>query len=182
MNDTNKSVPNLTIKAIIGLGNPGPQFTRTRHNIGFLILDALAAECNAHWNTTELLEYTTIEYEGKSILLIKPQTFMNSSGKIIPWLSKKGIKTENLLVIHDELEKPFGSISLKKGGSARGHNGVRSIIEYAGPDFARVRFGIARPEQKSQVGEYVLAPFSENTDHITKAINTALVFIKSLFL
>jgi PTH1 family peptidyl-tRNA hydrolase len=87
----------------------------------------------------------------KKVLLIKPQAFMNSSGNVIPFLSKQGIKAENILVVHDELEQPFGKISFKVGGSARGHNGVRSIIAACGENFVRVRFGIGRPNQKSKL-------------------------------
>ena len=118
----------MNIKVIIGLGNPGTKYQRTRHNIGFLILDALAEKYNASWHTKDNREVAEIEINGKKIILIKPQTFMNSSGKIIPSLLKQGVKPENILVVHDELEKPFGKVELKIGGSHRGHNGLRSII------------------------------------------------------
>ena len=101
------------IKVIIGLGNPGRQYHNTRHNIGFLVLDALAQQHNASWQKKGDYEYTTIDVNNKKIMLIKPQTFMNSSGKIIPSVLKQGLKPENLLVVHDELEKPFGKIEFK---------------------------------------------------------------------
>jgi peptidyl-tRNA hydrolase, PTH1 family len=136
------------IKIIIGLGNPGKQYHHNRHNIGFLILDALAEKHNAAWQKKTDRETAEIEVDGEKILLVKPQTFMNNSGKVVPSLLKQGIKAENLLVVHDELEKPFGKIELKTGGSHKGHNGLRSIIEFCGADFHRLRFGIGRPERK----------------------------------
>src|SRR5579872_2341140 len=98
------------IKAIIGLGNPGKQFHYTRHNIGFLVLDTLAESEHATWKEKENQEIAEIHVNGQKIILIKPQTFMNNSGKVIPSLLKQGIKAENILVVHDELEKPFGKI------------------------------------------------------------------------
>jgi len=150
------------IKIIIGLGNPGQQYKYTRHNIGFLILDKLAEQYNASWEKKSDRQITEITINNQKIILIKPETFMNSSGKIIPSLLKQGIKAENLLVVHDELEKPFGKIEFRTGGSHRGHNGLRSIIQFCGQDFIRLRFGIGRPENKEDVAEYVLSNFTEN--------------------
>lgn len=166
------------IKAIIGLGNPGPKFHKNRHNIGFLILDELAQRYNAQWKEQDLMDQTQITIAGNNIFLIKPQTYMNDSGKVIPWLLKKGIKAENILVVHDELELPFGAVKCKVGGSARGHNGLRSIIQMCGPDFQRLRFGIDRPEQKEQVSSYVLTNFSEPNDDVEHGIEQAADLIK----
>ena len=113
-----------TIKAIIGLGNPGSKYYTTRHSIGFRILDALADKHNLVWQKSDLMEYAELRNDAV-IYFIKPMTYMNSSGKVIPWLQKKGIKAEDIMVIHDDLEKKFGSLSIKQGGSARGHNGLR---------------------------------------------------------
>lgn len=149
------------IKAIIGLGNPGTKFSRTRHNIGFILIDKLAEQENLNWHDQKNLLHTEIIIpENQKILLIKPQTFMNNSGDTLSFLTKKGIKAEEILVIHDELEKPFNSITFRFGGSAKGHNGLRSIIEKIGQNFWRLRFGIGRPEQKEMVGDYVLSPFT----------------------
>ncbi|OGB97231.1 aminoacyl-tRNA hydrolase [candidate division TM6 bacterium RIFCSPHIGHO2_12_FULL_36_22] len=148
------------IKAIIGLGNPGVRFVNTRHNIGFMVLDGLADKYNVSWQTKGNLEYAEIETDtGKNVLLIKPLTYMNDSGKVIPFLKSKNINVDNLLVVHDELESSLGKVSIKEGGSARGHNGLRSIIEFIGPDFERVRCGIGRPEQPEMVADYVLERF-----------------------
>lgn len=153
-----------SIRAIIGLGNPGQRYYKTRHNIGFRVVDELTG--NIDWQKNDLMEYTQIRYEDQSVYLIKPQTFMNSSGKVIPFLTKKGIKPEEILVVHDELEKPFGNLSVRLGGSAKGHNGLRSIIEHIGPNFWRLRFGIGRPEHKEAVGEYVLQPFTVQEEEL----------------
>jgi PTH1 family peptidyl-tRNA hydrolase len=98
----------------------------------------------------------------------------------VPFLLKKGIEPENILVVHDELEQPFGKLSFKVGGSARGHNGLRSIIEVCGQDFARLRFGIGRPENKEDVGNYVLQNFSEDQEEIDQLIDDAVDMIEEL--
>ena len=105
---------------------------------------------------------------------------MNSSGKVIPSLLKQGIKAENLLVVHDELEKPFGKIEFRTGGSHRGHNGLRSIIEFCGADFMRLRFGIGRPESKEEVAQYVLSNFFEPTAELEKMIDKAVTMIEEV--
>ena len=164
----------MDIKAIIGLGNPGPKFNYTRHNIGFMVLDALAQEFGGFWQAGNNLESSQVIINDHKILLIKPQTFMNSSGQVVPFLNKKGIKPENILVVHDELEIAFGAVKLRQGGSARGHNGLRSIIEFCGPDFWRLRMGIARPADNTSVGDYVLQKFSENPQLISQMIQAAI--------
>ncbi len=161
------------IKAIVGLGNPGPKFQRHRHNIGFLVVDECARRHHAQWQQKDFLDVAEIQLHGNKVFLIKPQTFMNTSGKVIPWLQKKGVAPENIMVIHDELEKSFGHLSVKFGGSARGHNGLRSIIDYCGKDFHRLRFGIGRPERKEDVGDWVLSNFSEPQNEVDALIDQA---------
>ncbi|MCK5632934.1 aminoacyl-tRNA hydrolase, partial [bacterium] len=165
------------ILAIIGLGNPGPKYSFNRHNIGFLIMDMLADKYIGAWQKKELMDLVTIRIGDNKVLLVKPQTFMNLSGKVIPFLQKQGIKAENILVVHDELEYPFGKIKIHAGGSARGHNGLRSIIEYCGKDFARLRFGIGRPERKEMVGNYVLQNFTEKTEDVEHLIEQSVQLI-----
>jgi len=169
----NTAIPNLEIKAIIGLGNPGPAYTFTRHNIGFLIVDALADQSNESWQEKQNMLLTQIIIEGKKILLIKPMTYMNNSGEVLAYLQKQGIKQDNILVIHDELELPFGQTKLKFDGSARGHNGLKSIIAHGGANFLRLRFGIDRPIDKNHVPDYVLAKFSETKNLINAKIDLA---------
>ncbi len=170
----------LTIKAIIGLGNPGTKYYHTRHSIGFRVVDALAHAHGAVWQKKGEMEYAEITIGTHHIALIKPQTFMNSSGRVIPALLKKGIKPENILVVHDELEKPFGNVSIKMGGSAKGHNGLRSIITACGADFPRLRFGIGRPLNREEVPDYVLTNFSENSTDLEQAITHAVTTITEL--
>lgn len=166
------------IKAIIGLGNPGHQYRNNRHNIGFKVLDALAEQHSASWAEKPLVHVTEIQLNNKKMILIKPQTFMNSSGQVIPFLQKKGIEPENILVVHDELEKKFGSIMIRQGGSHRGHNGLRSIIGVCGQDFWRIRFGVGRPENKDDVSDYVLSNFQEDPAEIDRLIGQVLKLIQ----
>lgn len=147
------------IKAIIGLGNPGGKYTKTRHNIGFRVVEQLADRYGAQWKASDLMDYAQVQLDTRSIYLVKPMTFMNNSGQVLPFLRKKGILPAEILVVHDELEKGLGKLGLKFGGSARGHNGLRSIQGAIGQDFWRLRFGIGRPEEKSDVSRYVLSPF-----------------------
>jgi PTH1 family peptidyl-tRNA hydrolase len=165
------------IKAILGLGNPGPKHHYQRHNIGFRVLDQLAAGLGGQWQRKDETEQATIVHNGEKVLLIKPQTFMNSSGQVIPALLKQGIKAENILVVHDELEIPFGAVKLRLGGSHRGHNGLRSIIGVCGEGFRRIRCGIGRPAQKEEVPDYVLKPFSESEQQVDQMIAAAEVMI-----
>ncbi len=166
------------IKIIVGLGNPGRQFHFTRHNIGFLVLDALADKYNASWHIKGDKEVVDITVNGEKITLVKPQTFMNNSGKVVPALLKQGLTLQNMLVVHDELEKPFGFVELKVGGSHRGHNGLRSIMSICGSDFVRVRCGIGRPENKEDVSDYVLSNFSEGADAVEAMIHKVVTVIE----
>jgi peptidyl-tRNA hydrolase, PTH1 family len=172
-------IPPLDIKAIIGLGNPGPNYYYTRHSIGFRILDELAKEYGLSWQSKENQEIATLIKDGKKIIFIKPQTFMNSSGKVIPGLLKQGIKAENILVVHDELEQPFGNVRIKVGGSAHGHNGLKSIIAACGDQFARLQFGIGRPTFKEDVPKYVLEKFKENPEDLEHLIQKAVSLLQA---
>jgi len=167
------------IKIIIGLGNPGPKYHYNRHNIGFLVLDALAEKYHASWQKKPNQEIAEVEINGHNVLLIKPQTFMNDSGKVISALAKQGIKAENILVVHDELEKSFGKVETKTGGSHKGHNGLRSIMGVCGADFHRLRFGIGRPENREDVPDYVLTNFSKN-ENIEPLIAQAIKIIEGM--
>lgn len=169
------------IRAIIGLGNFGGKYEKTRHNIGFRVVDRFAEQYGASWTESELMEHAVVMCGGeivRSIHLIKPLTYMNSSGRVMPFLVKKGIKPEEILVVHDELEKPFGKIAIRWNGSPRGHNGLRSIGGMIGKEFWRLRFGIGRPEMKSQVGNYVLSKFlPEEEEKISLLIEEAVALI-----
>lgn len=166
------------ITCIIGLGNPGVQYQATRHNIGFMVIDALCAAHGGTWKPTPIAQEAKITLGNNTVLLIKPQTYMNSSGRIVPVLKKRGITPDNMLVIHDELELPFGVVKYRFGGSHRGHNGLRSLIDAGGPEFGRVRCGIGRPEHKNEVPEYVLRPFNQDVQDVQKMIEAAVAEIE----
>lgn len=170
------------VKAIIGLGNPGSKYALTRHNIGFRIVDELATQLSASFHKQDLMEIATtsrtVNGTVQSLILLKPLTYMNDSGKVIPFLNKKGIKAENILVAHDELEKPFGATNLKFSGSAKGHNGLKSIIGMIGQDFWRLRFGIGRPDDREMVPDYVLSNFPPlEEQHVARFIDEAIKLI-----
>jgi len=174
------------IKAIIGLGNPGQRYAKTRHNIGFRVIDRLASDVHdGPWQEPGNMHYLQVQLPAvdatslpQVVYLIKPQTFMNSSGAVIPFLTKKGIRAENILVIHDELEKSFGVLSMHFGGSPKGHNGLRSIIDVIGKDFWRLRFGIGRPPDREDVPDYVLAPFTrQEEDELIVLVSDAVSLI-----
>jgi PTH1 family peptidyl-tRNA hydrolase len=148
---------------IAGLGNIGPEYELTRHNIGFLTLDQLA---DAHKTTFTLdrhAEKAEFKFKGRSIHLIKPTTFMNLSGKAVAyWLQELKIPKENLLVIVDDLALPFGSLRMRTKGSAAGHNGLKNIEQVlAGQDYSRLRFGIGNEFSKGQQVDFVLSNFSQ---------------------
>jgi PTH1 family peptidyl-tRNA hydrolase len=157
-----------TIKAIIGLGNPGPQYAKHRHSIGFRIVDELVQQANGTWRIIDDIALAEIQLptpaEPQKIIVIKPQRYMNNSGYVAPFLHKKGISSEEILVIHDELEKEFGIIQIRLGGSARGHKGLKSLISAVGESFWRLRFGIARPTDKADVPNYVLTNFTQEEE------------------
>lgn len=147
---------------IVGLGNPGPKYADTRHNIGFMVLDALASRTHASSFTQKFKgEVATGRIDGESVALVKPLTFMNLSGDAVqPAMAFYKATPETVVVVHDDLDLPLGALRLKKGGGHGGHNGLRHITELIGADFMRVRAGIGRPERQSQVTSHVLAGFS----------------------
>lgn len=178
--NTQNTLSKAPIKAIIGLGNPGKKYEYTRHNIGFLVIDYIVQLHHATFKAQHDMLITSITMNGHSILCIKPQIFMNNSGLIMPWLAKQGIKAENILVIHDELDMPLGKIKIKQGGSARGHNGLKSIIAHAGSDFFRMSIGIDRPANKDDVPHYVLEAFKEPKDALEHVLAKAYSDIEAL--
>ena len=171
----------MTIKAIIGLGNPGHSYYYHRHSIGFRVLDALAEKYAGTWRSKDEVDSAEITLNGKNVLLLKPTTFMNTSGRVMPALIKKGITVDQVLVVHDELELPFGKLTIKCGGSARGHNGLKSIIAAVGDGLNRLRFGIGRPDSREMVPDYVLENFSESAVDVDMAIAQAVELIEKQF-
>jgi peptidyl-tRNA hydrolase, PTH1 family len=148
---------------IAGLGNIGPQYELTRHNIGFLVLDRMADNEKVEFKTERLADKAEVKYKGKTFVLIKPNTYMNLSGKAINyWLQELKIPKENLLVIVDEVALPFGKLRLKPSGSAGGHNGLKNIEELLNTqEYPRVRVGIGNNYGKGQQVDYVLGNFTQ---------------------
>ncbi len=154
------------IRMVAGLGNPGEEYARTRHNAGFCAIDELARQANVmYWKNQSGAEVASIkvndpEAEGgkREVLLVKPQSYMNTSGGPISKLcAANKISPEELLVIHDELDIPAGDVRVKVGGGHAGHNGLRSIIDKLGSrDFSRIRVGIGNPPGRMQVADFVL--------------------------
>ncbi|QUH00120.1 aminoacyl-tRNA hydrolase [Saccharopolyspora erythraea] len=151
------------IALIVGLGNPGPRYEGNRHNIGFLVADELAARVGgkfkAHKSGAEIVEG---RLGGVRAVLAKPRSFMNLSGGPVAGAAKfYKVQPESLIVIHDELDLPYGTVRLKRGGGENGHNGLRSISKSLGTkDYLRVRFGIDRPPGRMDPADYVLKDFS----------------------
>jgi len=147
------------LRAIVGLGNPGPEYARTRHNTGFWFVEALA---DAHRGTFRIEpkfkgEVARIRIGNDDVLLLKPATFMNLSGEAAqPLAAFYKLETSDILVAHDELDIPVGDMRLKRGGGHGGHNGLRSLHQHLGPDYLRLRIGIGHPGTKEQVLGYVL--------------------------
>lgn len=154
------------MKLIIGLGNPGSKYRATKHNIGFVTLDEIAHQqgisFNKHQFESDLAEFF---YEGEKIILAKPQTFMNESGRSIgPLMDYYGIDVSDVVVIYDDLDLPIGRIRLRQQGSAGGHNGIKSLIAHLGTKaFNRIRIGIDRPKPSETVVSYVLSTFPKTT-------------------
>ncbi|MBX7126716.1 MAG: aminoacyl-tRNA hydrolase [Cyclobacteriaceae bacterium] len=148
---------------IAGLGNIGPEYELTRHNIGFLILDRLADREKIQFTTSRLADTATWKVKGRQLHLIKPNTYMNLSGKAIAyWLQELKVPRENLLVLVDELALPFGTIRLKPKGSSAGHNGLGNIEStLQTQEYPRLRFGIGNQYARGQQVDYVLSRFSQ---------------------
>ncbi len=162
-------------KLIVGLGNPGATYKHNRHNVGFVLIDELAMRWGFIWKSRGNYALAAGLYKSRPIMLVKPQDFMNASGPVVAQILKqKHLNTHELLVIHDELELPFGQFKLKNGGSHKGHNGVRSIIAACGADFDRIRFGIGRPEGTKAVSDYVLENFTADQQDCMPGLTEAV--------
>ncbi|MBM3176723.1 MAG: aminoacyl-tRNA hydrolase [Bacteroidetes bacterium] len=148
---------------IVGLGNPGPEYELTRHNIGFLILDRLVDQGKGIFSSARYGEKAEIRFKGKQIHLVKPNTFMNLSGKAVSyWLQDLKIPTEHLLVVLDDIALPFAHLRMKPRGSSAGHNGLNHIEETLGnQNYARLRFGIGNDYPKGRQADYVLSNFND---------------------
>jgi PTH1 family peptidyl-tRNA hydrolase len=149
---------------IVGLGNIGPKYENTRHNIGFKILDEVVASQNISFVTEKLGDIAMFTFNGKKIILLKPSTFMNLSGKAVKyWIQQENISIENILVVTDDVHIDFGTIRVKAKGSAGGHNGLKDIQEKLNTDsYARFRFGVGANFPKGRQADFVLGEWSKD--------------------
>lgn len=167
---------------IAGLGNPGLKYAQTRHNIGFDILDRLAKESGSIFETERHADRAEIKFKGRKLILIKPNTFMNLSGKAIQyWLQKEKIPISNLLVISDDLALPFGTLRLKGKGSAGGHNGLKDTEEVLKTSvYSRLRFGIGDDYTRGKQADFVLSSWSKKEEiALDERIEQSTKFIHS---
>jgi len=166
------------VQLIVGLGNPGDQYTQTRHNAGFWFVDTMASRCGAEFRPEKRFHGLLAQCRSRDLdcRLFKPSTFMNRSGQAVAAITRFfDIPLEAVLVVHDDLDLPPGTARLKRGGGHGGHNGLRDLIAHLGGDFYRLRLGIGHPGQRDQVVDYVLRkPSREERDLIADAIADAL--------
>lgn len=172
------------VKIIAGLGNPGERYLFTRHNLGFMVADRLAM---LHHLSFRREKFGALLAEGSiagiPVILLKPQTFMNLSGKAVgPLVRFFKVDASDLVVVHDDLDLPFGTIRIKEGGGDGGHRGLQSVIEGLGTDrFVRLRFGIGRPAARDPVESYVLEPFGKDeTDRLPVLLEKACMALEEI--
>lgn len=169
------------MKIIFAQGNPGAQYARTRHNVGFIVVDALAEKEGSDWkpDTKMKADIATVILRGEKILLVKPRSFYNETGQVARSLVDfyKLIPAEDFLVIHDELALPFGTVRVRQKGSDAGNNGIKSLNAHLGADYARIRIGVWN-ERRDQMDDaaFVLSTFStDETTTLTKLIETPIL-------
>ncbi len=166
------------MKLVVGLGNVGPTYARTRHNLGFMIIRRLAEQLEANWQTeSKFMAEVSATYIGShKIILAQPQTMMNLSGEAVRRLMDfYKLAPTDVWVIYDDLDVPFGRLRLRQGGGSSGHQGINSIIQHIGPDFVRARAGISLNDRTREPSEeYVLKPFTaDEQTHLPKLIASA---------
>jgi len=149
------------MKLVVGLGNPGLEYASTRHNIGFMVIDELLSRCSAQ--DVSKNSFKGNAYKSDAAIFLKPLTYMNLSGQSILKV-KNFYKTSQTIVIHDDLDLPFGSLRFKLGGGHGGHNGLRSADSAITKEYIRVRMGIGRPQNKGEVSSFVLSSFSKDEE------------------
>jgi len=164
---------------VVGLGNPGNEYNLTRHNVGFMVIDAIAP-ADAVWKKEKKAMTTHFDFDGVRIILAKPQTFMNNSGESVAALMQfYKVPLENLVVIHDDMDLKVGTLREKTGGSSAGHNGIKSIDSHVGSDYRRIRIGVGHPRDfNSPINpvDWVLGKFdSEQLKQIESVIKTITI-------
>ncbi|MGM8213042.1 aminoacyl-tRNA hydrolase [Virgibacillus sp. W0430] len=166
------------MKCIVGLGNPGKKYEKTRHNIGFITIDEILRR--QQWGPLKKDKFdsmhTIVHHKGEKILFVQPQTYMNLSGKAVrSIIDFYGVNSEDVVVIYDDLDLPVGKIRLRQKGGHGGHNGIRSIIDHLGTkEFKRLRIGIGRPAEAVPIVDYVLNPFAKKElEAVCKSVTQA---------
>ncbi|TNE75597.1 MAG: aminoacyl-tRNA hydrolase [Bacteroidetes bacterium] len=166
---------------IVGLGNPGSKYENTRHNIGFKVVEALAKELEGSFSPDKLADVARVKYKGRMLVLIKPTTYMNLSGKALNyWMQNEKIPLENVLVITDDIALPFGKLRMKGKGSDGGHNGLKDIQQVLNTgNYARLRFGVGNDFYPGQQADYVLGEWKPDEQNgLDERIAVAKEFIK----
>ncbi len=167
---------------IIGLGNPGDKYAETRHNIGFKVVESLAKELGGSFALNKQAEVAEVKFKGRTLILIKPTTYMNLSGKAVNyWMQAEKIQRENIVVITDDLALPFGKLRMKGKGSDGGHNGLKDIqATLNSQEYSRLRFGVGNDFFKGQQVDYVLGEWTEEEkETLSERIDIAKEFVKS---
>ena len=180
--DEKKETEPMKKLLIAGLGNIGDKYEHTRHNIGFKILNALAAKESAVFETNKLGDTASFRFKGKMFILLKPSTYMNLSGKAVAyWMQKENIAPENLLVVCDDINIPFGTLRLKPKGSDGGHNGLKDINAVLNSqNYARLRFGVGNEFSQGRQVDYVLGEWNdEEQKQLAERLDTSAELIKS---
>ncbi|KAF2336356.1 aminoacyl-tRNA hydrolase [Flavobacterium daemonense] len=173
---------NMKKYLIVGLGNIGAEYVNTRHNIGFKVLDFLARKEGLSFETVKLGALAEYKFKGRTFFLLKPNTYMNLSGKAVKyWMDKENIPLENIFVITDDLNLPFGTIRIRKKGSDGGHNGLKNINQILNTqEYTRFRFGISDEFKKGQQVDYVLGDWDEDEKaKLPERLEVASEIIKS---
>lgn len=168
---------------VFGLGNPGPEYRNTRHNIGFQVLDHLAKEGGVPFDTERHAELAERKVKGRQLLLIKPNTFMNRSGKAVHyWMQEEKVPLERIIVVTDDVALPFGKLRLREKGGPGGHNGLTDIIEKVGSEaFPRLRFGIGYDYPRGKQVEYVLGEWTdEQKEALPERLDRASEMIRQI--
>ena len=167
---------------IVGLGNPGIRYVNTRHNVGFKALDFLANEGNICFEAEKLGLIAKTKFKGRTLILLKPNTYMNLSGKAVNyWIQKEKIKLENILIITDDISLPLGKLRIKSKGSDGGHNGLKNIFETLNTSlYPRLRFGVGNTFQEGKQSDFVLSSWSDaELEIVDKKILTVIKIIYS---
>ena len=167
---------------IIGLGNPGAEYEDTRHNIGFKVLDALASASNTAFKTDRYAAVSEVKFKGRKLVLVKPNTFMNLSGKAVNyWMQQTKTEINNVLVITDDISLDFGVLRMRKKGSDGGHNGLKDIQTVLGnSNYPRLRFGVGNDFYRGKQVEFVLGDFStEDKNIMEQRIDSAIEMIQA---